>query len=183
MNRRMGMNPKFKIALSFATEEQKLVEKVYHYLKAENISVFFAPSSECQALLSGENQREVFYSIFGMKSEYVALFVSKNYIVKDVPMEEANIAFSKHSSDGKVIPIYLDGTPLPPDMFDPRSTNYFKSDNPAAIASHLSAKIKYTDFIYKETDSSITSENTMNVSGNTAKKQIFIQQLNGNIDL
>lgn len=177
------MNSKFKIALSFATEEQKLVEKVYHYLKAENISVFFAPSLECQALLSGENQREVFYSIFGLKSEYVALFVSKNYIVKDVPMEEANIAFSKHSSDGMVIPIYLDGAPLPPDMFDPRSTNYFKSNNPAAIASHLSAKIKYADFIYKEADSSIKSENTMNVSGNTAEKQIFIQQLNGNIDL
>ena len=59
------MDYKYDIALSFATEDQKLVEKVYHYLRAENLNVFFAPSQEGQKVLSGKNQREVFYSIFG----------------------------------------------------------------------------------------------------------------------
>lgn len=175
------MDYNFKIALSFATEEQKLVEKVYRYLKAEGISVFFSPSLECQALLSGENQREIFYSIFGVKSEYVALFVSKNYITKEVPMEEANIAFSRHNSIGKIIPIYLDGTALPSNIFDPKNMNYFRSDNPAIIASNLLAKMGNRSF--KEPVSKEKSKNIMNVSGNTAKKQVFIQHLNGNINL
>lgn len=177
------MNYEYKIALSFATEEQPLVEKVYNYLKAENLPVFFAPSPECQTFLSGKNQREVFYNIFGLQSEYVALFVSKYYIAKDVPMEEANIAFSKHSCDGRVIPIYLDGTSLPTDMFNPKSTNYFKSSNPAAIASHLATKIKSTNSTYKKPSTSTASRNVMNVTGNTAEKQIFIQTLNGRIEL
>lgn len=48
------MDYKYDIALSFATEDQKLVEKVYHYLRAENLNVFFAPSQEGQKVLSGK---------------------------------------------------------------------------------------------------------------------------------
>lgn len=71
------MEKQFEIALSYATEDQNLVEKVYHYLKAEQVNVFFAPSKEGQVFLSGKNQREAFYSIFGKNARYVALFVSK----------------------------------------------------------------------------------------------------------
>lgn len=177
------MKYEFKIALSFATEEQNLVEKVYYYLKAEGISTFFAPSPEGQTFLSGKNQREIFYDIFGLKSEYVALFISKNYITREVPMEEASIAFSKHSSDGKVIPIYLDGTALPLDMLDPRKINYFKSNNPVTIANHLAAKIKSVDSSYKKNSAPIEPRGVMNIKNNTAEKQIFIQQLDGSINL
>ena len=34
------MGYKYDIALSFATEEQQLVDKVYHYLKREGMTVF-----------------------------------------------------------------------------------------------------------------------------------------------
>lgn len=136
------MNDLYDIALSFATEEQALVEQVYHYLKAEGICPFFAPAPECQIVLSGRNQREVFYEIFGMSAKYVALFVSKNYVKREVPMEEAAIAFSKHGDNGSVIPVYLDGTALPKKLFDPKSANYFASEDPAKIAAHLAAKIR-----------------------------------------
>lgn len=175
------MNYRYKVALSFATEEQNLVEEVYHYLKAENLSVFFAPAPECQAYISGKNQRVVFYDVFGLKSEYVALFVSKNYVVKKVPIEEAGIALAKHDI-GNVIPIYLDGTPLPGRLFDPKETNYFKSDSPSVIASHLAAKIKGINS-ENTTASSPMSSNSMNIDGNIAEKQIFIQTLNGSIEL
>lgn len=88
------MQQKFDIALSFATEEQNLVEKVYHYLRAEGLSVFFAPTPESQEILSGKDQKEVFYEIFALRAKYVVLFVSTNYIVKAVPMEEAEISFA-----------------------------------------------------------------------------------------
>lgn len=177
------MKYQYEIALSFATEEQDLVEKVYHYLKAENINVFFAPSPEGQILLSGKNQREIFYNIFGMNAKYVALFVSNHYIGREIPMEEASIAFAKHGKDGKVIPIYLDGTSLPASMFNPKDTNYFKSNNPAVIASHLAAKIKSARDISKSESKVAGSGNVMNINGNVAEKQIFMQTSKGSINL
>lgn len=163
----------FEIALSFATENQKLVEKVYHYLKSEGIKVFFAPSEEGQKILSGKNQREIFYDIFGLKSKYVALFVSKEYISKDVPMEEASIAFAKHKDNGSIIPIYIDGTALPIDMLNPNETNYYLSDNPALIANHIASKIKLEKNKLKGT--SEDTKYTMNNTGNSARNQYFIQ--------
>lgn len=173
------MSYQYEIALSFATEEQDLVEKVYHYLKAENLSVFFAPVPECQVYISGKNQREVFYDVFGLKSEYVALFVSKNYVVKKVPIEEAGIAFARHNA-GNVIPVYLDGTELPVELFNPEDINYFKANNPAIIASHLAAKIKSSN---NKAASEPASSNSMNIRGNKAEKQIFAQTINGSIEL
>lgn len=176
------MSYNFKIALSFATEDQDLVEKVYHYLKAEKIKVFFAPSSEGQILLSGKNQREIFYDIFGLKSEFVALFVSQHYVSKKIPMEEASIAFAKHSNEGSVLPIYIDGTSLPIEMFNPESRNYFESDNPAVIANHLSSKVKQESNLIVSNVSE-NEKNVFNIKENSAEKQIFIQTLNGSIEL
>lgn len=171
----------YDIALSFATENQELVEKVYHYLKAEGVSVFFAPAQECQTAISGENQREVFYNIFGLEAEYVALFVSEYYIVKPVPMEEANIAIAKHNGDGKVVPIYLDEASLPLELLDPHETNYFRSNNPVAIASHLAEKIKKSKGLQIKSGES-EKRNTMNVRNNKANKQLFIQNFGGSIE-
>ncbi|WP_369298885.1 TIR domain-containing protein [uncultured Neglectibacter sp.] len=168
----------YDIALSFATENKDLAEKVYHYVRGQDIRVFFAPSPEAQTVLSGRNQREVFYRIFGVEAEYVALFVSKEYVTKEVPMEEANIAFSTHKSDGKVIPVYLDGTPLPEEMFDPRSTNYFSSSNPAEIASHLANRIKMDRQVTREGGNPAALGNGMNIHDNTAGTQVFAQTIN-----
>ncbi len=175
------MDYKYDIALSFATENENLVEKVYHYLKAKQIKVFFSPSPEGQIFLSGKNQREVFYDIFGNISKYVALFVSEYYVVKDIPMEEASIAFAEHMDNNSVIPIYLDGTALPPDLFDPKSTNYFKSNNPAQIAKHLFEKIKLSNNFGQYIDNYEKEVNMMNIQNNKGYNQIFMNKMNGNI--
>ena len=175
------MNYKYKIALSFASENEKLVEKVYHYLKSKQIKVFFAPSPEGQIFLSGKNQREAFYDVFGNKSEYVALFVSKYYITKEIPIEEASIAFAEHADNSSVIPIYLDGAALPSDLFDPKSTNYFKSNNPAQIAKHLSEKIKLSNNFRQNIDDYEKEVNIMNIENNKGHNQTFINKMNGNI--
>ena len=174
------MNYQFDIALSFATENEALVESVYHYLKAEEIKVFFAPSQEGQMILSGKNQQEIFYSIFGMNADYVALFISKDYISKKTPMDEARIAFAKKGNLGKVIPIYLDETELPRDLFDPKNTNYSKSADPAVIASHLAGKIEASK---RGGETSEIPNCGMNIIGNKSDKQFFIQTMEGNINL
>lgn len=76
------MEYRYDIALSYATENKDIADMVYHYLKAENIHAFFAESPEAQTVLSGQNQREIFYRIFGVEAEYAALFVTKDYVAK-----------------------------------------------------------------------------------------------------
>lgn len=50
----------FDVALSFATENQPLVENVYHYLKAKGLRVFFAASPEGQVFISGKTSARCF---------------------------------------------------------------------------------------------------------------------------
>lgn len=168
----------YDIALSYATEDSLLADKIYHYLRAEKIKVFFAPAPEAQTVLSGRNQREIFYQIFGLEAEYVALLVSKAYVGKEVPMEEASIAISKHSEDGKVIPIYLDGTPLPETMWDPHNMNYFCSASAAEIATHLSTRIKLNRQPLSESRETVSSKNVINPQGNIAGVQFFVNTMN-----
>lgn len=173
----------YQIALSYATENEELVERVYHYLKAEGISVFYANSHDGQTVLSGKNQREIFYDIFGLKAQYVALFVSEYYVKKPVPMEEASIAIAKHTENGSVIPIYLDDAILPEELFDPRKTNYFKSNNAAAIANHLAKKIVAPDCQKKEYNRVEKASNGINIKNNNVKKQIIMDNFKGTINL
>lgn len=180
-DRGAAMEYRYDIALSYAKENEDIVNTVYHYLKAENITAFFAPSSEAQTLLSGQNQRKIFYRIFGMESKYVALSVTKHYVAKKVPMEEAAIAFSKHHGDGRVIPIYLDGTPLPETLFDPNSTNYYCSSNEAEIASLIANRIKLDkqpEQMPKAAVPPAHAGNTMNIHDNVAGVILSINELN-----
>ena len=172
------MGKLFDVAISFAMENVQLADTVYHYLKAEGLSVFFAPAPECQSILSGENQREIFYRIFCLESNYVILLVSEFYVGKPVPMEEARIAFSKHGGDASVIPVYLDGTKLPIELLDAKKQNYFSSDNAAEIASHVASKVnKFEKRENKKED--FGSGSIMKNERNRAGTQIFIQNYNG----
>lgn len=175
----------YDIALSFSMDQEDLVERVYHYLKAEGYSVFFAPAAECQEILSGRNQREVFYEVFGLTAEYVALFVSDSYLKRAVTMEECEIAISKHGFDGTVIPIYLDDTELPQTLLDPKETNYFKPVRKSAIeiANHLAGKVKKNKAVERETIKEDSQPSTMNIHHNTAEKQVFIAKIEGDISL
>lgn len=180
------MEHKFDIALSFATANEALVENVYHYLRAEGYSVFFAPSPEGQAYISGKNQRQVFYQIFGLEAEYVALFVTWEYLDSEVAMEEATIALTKRRDDGTVIPIYLDHSILPYNLFDPKQSNYYISNNAVDIAVHLAARCRQSESPAPAPSApqpDAQSSCGMHISGNTSGKQVFIQSMSGDLNL
>ncbi len=92
-------------------------------------------------------------------------------------MEEAEISFAKHGQDGTVIPIYLDGTPLPKEMLDPEIISYFKSDNAAEIANHLVAKVKGSEMKTSQAEMPSPSGSSMNIIGNQGVHQFFVQNL------
>ena len=177
------MEKRFDIALSFAMQEKELVERVYHYLRAEGYSVFFAPSSEAQEILSGRNQREVFYEVFGLQAEYVALFVSAQYIQRPVTMEECEIAIKKHGTDGKVVAIYLDGTELPNRLLDPKETNYYSSNSAIDIATHLANKMRREKKNVSENEEKQHGSNTMVIKDNNIKNNFVINHMEGDIAL
>ena len=173
----------YDIALSFSMNEKELVENVYHYLKAEGFSVFFAPAQECQEILSGKNQREIFYEIFGLKAKYVALFVSDSYVKRRVTMEECEIAITKHGFDGKVIPIYLDGTELPGRLLDPNNINYFSANSAIQIAVHIANKLNFKKENVMGRQIENTCKGSMYVKNNFAQKQVFAQNIEGDVVL
>lgn len=113
----------------------------------------------------------------------MALLVSKNYVIKPVPIEEARIAIAKHSGNGSVIPIYMDDAVLPQDMFNPMENNYFKSNNPAEIANHLATKLRRLGKINQEMKKAAEIKNIMSIENNRAEKQVFIRNFEGNINL
>lgn len=124
----------------------------------------------------------MFYQIFGWEAAYAALFVTKDYVHKQIPMEEACIALIERKGTGTAIAIYLDGTSLPNELFDPKQENYFTSDNPVAIASHLSARCKQSGSL-PPAHSDSQALGGMHIFGNVAERQVFIQKHIGNLDL
>lgn len=172
------MEKPFDVAISFAMENEELADTIYHYLKANGLSVFYAPAPECQSILSGQNQREIFYRIFGLEARYVILLVSEFYVKKQVPMEEARIAFSRHREDASVIPIYLDGTELPGELLDAKKQNYFSSGDAAQIVSHVVSKVSKVKQ-KEEKKKNPVSGNVMKIEKNRAEIQTFVQNYNG----
>lgn len=106
------------------------------------------------------------------------MLVSKYYVEKQVPMEEARIAFSKHGGDASVIPIYLDKTELPEELLDAKKQNYFSSDNAAEIASHVASKVNKLKKQEEKKDV-FGFGSIMKNERNRAETQIFIQNYNG----
>lgn len=174
------MQKKFDVAISYATEQKELADNIYHYLRAQGWKVFFAP--ECQEILAGRNQREVFFQIFTEGAELVVLLVSKEYIAKKVPMEEANIAISHHNDNGHVIPVYMYGAELPDEMWDKDSRNYYKSENPAKISEVVNNILNGLKNSQGNKPSSNTfAKDNIYIGNNHANnQQIFINsQING----
>jgi hypothetical protein len=71
---------KYDIALSFAGENRPYVEEVGHGLKSAGVSVFY--DSFEKANLWGKNVVEHLDEIYGQRSRFVVMFISKEYAEK-----------------------------------------------------------------------------------------------------
>jgi len=160
----------YDIALSYASEDKEVVDSVYHYLRGSGLTAFYAP--ECQDILVGENQEEIFFQIFSREAHHAVLFVSCHYVAKPVPMKEAKICMANRQGS-QLLPVYLDGTPLPGlDL----SINFFRSDDPEKIATMIIKRLapfkksrqEVPEKVIAQTDTSvgiIQHNNEVNVQG------------------
>jgi tetratricopeptide (TPR) repeat protein len=102
---------KYDAALSFAGEDRKLAESLFHSLTQRGLSVFY--DAEREAHLWGKTSRE-FERVYGPQSRYVIPLVSKHYIRKDWTRFEFDTAVQeqKKRRGEFILPVRLDDSRL-----------------------------------------------------------------------
>lgn len=90
---------KYDVALSFASKQEKFVEKVKFYLEAEGLEVFFFPNE--QKHLMSQNPYECIYRVFQKESFVKVLFVTKEYQTSKWTQLEKRCAIRSTSDNPK----------------------------------------------------------------------------------
>lgn len=115
----------YDVAISYASEQERIVSRVVNILKVDGFRIFFAPDLESEYI--AEDMIAQFYRIYRYESRYVAAFVTEEYLRKDITMHEAKTAMLRRREEGRncLIPIYFEKAVLP--CLDP-DINYIRGD-------------------------------------------------------
>lgn len=109
------MAPKyqFDVALSFANEDRKYVEKVAQYLSKMEIKFFYDKFEEVN--LWGKNLYDFFHKTFSSRAKYTVMFISKYYARKLWSTHERKCAQEKafRSNREYILPARFDRTKIP----------------------------------------------------------------------
>lgn len=103
----------YDVALSFAGEDRHYVEEVAKELQVSGIKCFYDKFEKVQ--LWGRNLADHLGGIYGKKSRFVVMFVSKHYPHKGWPTHERQTAQSRAIRENKVVllPARFDETEIP----------------------------------------------------------------------
>lgn len=102
----------YDIAISFAGEDRDIAEKIASGLRENNVKVFYDKFETIK--LWGKDLYQQFQEIFGTKSKYILVIISKHYPVKDWTNYELSIAKNalKKGRKNFILPLRIDDTPL-----------------------------------------------------------------------
>jgi hypothetical protein len=119
----------YDVALSFAGEDREYVEDVADHLRKAGVNVFYDKFATVQ--LWGRNLADHLSEIYGKRSRFVVMFISKYYPKKGWPMHERQSAQARAIRESKVIllPARFDDTDIPG---LPSSTGYIDLRNTSA---------------------------------------------------
>lgn len=103
----------YDIALSFAGEDRDYVERVATLLREAGINVFYDKFET--ANLWGRNLADHLGEIYGKRSRFVVMFISKYYPTKSWPTHERQNAQARAIQENKVVllPARFDDTEIP----------------------------------------------------------------------
>lgn len=101
----------YEVALSFAGEQRNFVREVAGVLKANDVTVFFDEEED----LWGKDLAVELSEVYGRRSRFVVIFVSKEYVQKSWTRHERQAALSGRLErrDDSVLPAKFDDTALP----------------------------------------------------------------------
>lgn len=143
---------KFQVALSFAGEQREYVEEVARCLVAKGIAVFY-DLFEAKSLW-GNDIIDYLQTVFSDRSDFVVIFVSKEYVDKPWTNHERKATLSQmiQKKSEYVLPVLMDDTwPLPG---LPQSTMYLKGSDysPAQLSESIAEKLGVSRFSSKASD-------------------------------
>lgn len=100
----------YDIAFSYASEQEQYVIRVAKLLDEMDIKVFVKPFLE-QQFLARDLHRET-YKMYGTNCRYIACFISKEYLEKEIPRHEFSIAVNRMKKEKRIciIPVMMDKT-------------------------------------------------------------------------
>jgi hypothetical protein len=127
----------YDVALSFAGENRDYVENVAEHLKTAGVRVFYDKFETVH--LWGRNLADHLGDIYGKRSRFVVMFISKYYPHKGWPTHERQSAQARAIRENKIVllPARFDDTEIPG---LPTTTGYV--DLRAVSASQLAELIK-----------------------------------------
>jgi len=98
----------YDIAISYASENREIITKIAKKLRENNVRVFFDEFEKTK--LWGKNLSMHFQQVYGKKSCFVLVFVSKEYSIKDWTNFEFTIArdAAKTKKTEFILPVRLD---------------------------------------------------------------------------
>lgn len=106
-------NHLYDVALSFAGEDRDYVKQVADTLRSNGVKVFYDEFE--RANLWGKELIAFLEDIYGNKSQYVMIFVSRSYLMKDWTNHELKSALNRAFKlrEEYILPVMLDDTKLP----------------------------------------------------------------------
>ena len=163
-------NYKYQVALSFAGEQRDYVEDVANYLDKFDVVLFYDRFEEVK--LWGKKLAERFDHIFAQQSEYVVMFISKEYVDKAWPSHERDHALCRMIKERReyVLPVRFDDSKVPGLAEDVSYLN--ASDyNPKALAEAIAKKLGIRPATGKASDVPETgSANSVDVINSSDKE-------------
>lgn len=131
----------YDIALSFAGEDRDYVEHVATLLREAGINVFYDKFET--ANLWGRNLADHLGEIYGKRSRFVVMFISKYYPTKSWPTHERQNAQARAIQENKVVllPARFDDTEIPG---LPSTTGYIdlRQTTPQELVKLIKEKLK-----------------------------------------
>jgi hypothetical protein len=141
----------YRVALSFAGAQREYVERVARAIQARGISVFYDGFE--QATLWGKDGIEFLEGVYARNSNYVVMFVSKDYVAKSWPRHERRSALTKaiEQAEEYILPVRFDDSPVPG---LPSSIQYLQAERytPEQLAAMIGTKLGVPRFAGKASD-------------------------------
>jgi hypothetical protein len=134
------VSPQYDVALSFAGEDREYVEQVAEVLRGSGVKVFYDKFETAQ--LWGRNLADHLGEVYGKRSRFVVIFISKFYPLKAWPKHERQSAQARAIRENTIVllPAKFDDTDI---EGMPSSTAYvdLRKTSPAELATLIQQKL------------------------------------------
>lgn len=119
---------KYELAVSYCSENNSVVGPIVKLLNEFTDRIFYDFDNKNN--LVGKNLEKELPEVYGERSRYCVMFVSKDYVNKMWPILERKSALSRNELEpGYIIPISIDGTAIPEYSMEEHKEGYIKTNN------------------------------------------------------